>query len=196
MLPRRATVFFGRVRAGHNPSAGPWPRRCLVPSPLNPTPSAALATPNAPTLPPATAAVGATTFTLVLADGPREGTWEVANPGGEVAGCQYLPDLDRWIATWLGTPPLTFIDVRGDTEDPFLMFTFSEEDESEKLSFLPSGDVTFEVDDRGETATLTWVSESNDGNYRDAAGNSTGEAEMGQAELTIECGSIFRHTPS
>jgi hypothetical protein len=142
----------------------------------------------------ATPAAGGTTWTLVLADGPREGTWEVSAPGGEVAACQYLPDLDRWLATWLGVPPLTFIDVRGESEDPFMMFTFSEEDESEELGVLPSGEVTFEVDDRGETATLTWVSETNDGRFRDATGNTTGEVSMGEATLTVECGSIFRYT--
>ena len=123
--------------------------------------------------------------------GPGRG-WSLSPAGGGPA-VSYLPDLDRWIADLLGIPPLTFIDVRGETEDPFLMFTFSDEDESEELSFLPSGDVTFEVDDRGETATLTWVSESNDGNYGRRRQPNRRSRE-GQAELTIECGSIFRHT--
>jgi hypothetical protein len=160
------------------------------------TPASAAPTeaPPVATTPPATSTVGSTTFTLVLADGPREGTWEVSEPGGAVPNCKYLPDLERWIATWLGTPPLSFIDVRGEGEDPFLLFTFTADDESEELSFTPSGDVTFEADDRGDTATLTWVSESNDGTYFDSGGNNTGSEQIGQAELTIECGSIFRYT--
>jgi hypothetical protein len=129
-----------------------------------------------------------------MADGPREGTWEVSLPPTEIAPCSYLPDLDRWLATWLGPPPLTFIDPRGD-DDPYLLFQFTEEDGSE-LGFRPSGEVTFEVDDRGDTATLTWVSESHDGSYRDPAGNTTDEVSVGEATLTIECGSIFRHAPS
>lgn len=156
-----------------------------------PTAPPAAATP-APTTPPATPAAGATTFTLVLADGPREGTWEMSQPGGAVPTCQYLPDLERWVATWLGPPPVSFIDVRGESDDPSLLFTFS--DEPEELSFLPSGDVTFEADDRGDTATLKWVSETNDGDFRDELNNVTSSVEIGQAELTIECGSIFRYT--
>jgi len=128
----------------------------------------------------------------VLADGPKAGTWVVTAPGGGAPGCQYLPDLDRWIATWIGETDLTFVDVRGEEEDPYLLFQFA--DEPGEIGFRPSGDITFEVDDRGETATLTWVSESHDGTYRDSAGNNTGEVEIGQADLTIECGTIFRHT--
>jgi hypothetical protein len=142
-----------------------------------------------------TSAAGSNTFVLVLADGPRAGTWEVSEPVGEVANCKYLPDLERWIATWFGPPPVTFIDVRGETDDPSLLFSFAEDDGTE-LSFLPSGDVTFEADDRGDTATLTWVSETNDGTYFDATGNSIGDEPIGQVELTIECGSIFRYAPT
>ncbi len=116
----------------------------------------------------------------------------VTEPGGAVPNCKYLPDLDRWIATWLGPPPLSFVDVRGD-DDPFLLFTFS--DEPDELGFLPTGDITFEADDRGETATLKWVSESHSADYIEAGtGNHYGTVETGQAELTIECGSIFRYT--
>ena len=129
-------------------------------------------------------------FHAVMTDGPRAGTWEVTAPAGEVATCQYLPDLERWIATWLGTPPLSFIDVRGD-DDPFLLFTFS--DEPNELGFLPTGDISFEADDRGDTATLVWVSESSEGKYRNSANETVDTVDVGQTELTIECGSIFRY---
>ena len=127
-----------------------------------------------------------------MEDGPREGTWEVSLPPSEVKPCQYLPSLDRWLATWLGPPPLSFIDPRGD-DDPSLLFTFTEEDETQ-LSFQPTGEVTFEADDRGETATLTWVSETHEGDRRDSSGNNLGSIDVGQATLTIECGGIFRHS--
>jgi hypothetical protein len=156
------------------------------------TPAAPTETPASATAPPASPAAGGTTFTLVLADGPREGTWVVTEPAGAVANCKYLPDLERWIATWLGPPPLAFIDVRGDASDPSLLFKFT--DEPDELNFRPSGDVTFEADDRGDTATLTWSSETNDGTYFDSSGNNTGSVDMGRADLTIECGSIFRYT--
>lgn len=138
-------------------------------------------------------AAGATTFTLVLADGPKAGTWEVSAPAAAVPTCSYLPDLKRWIATWLGPPPLTFVDTRGETKDPYLMFTFEDNPDS-KLTFTPSGDVTFTADDRGDTATLTWVSEKNEGGYFDSTGAKTGDATMGQATLAIECGSIYRYS--
>jgi hypothetical protein len=128
----------------------------------------------------------------VLADGPKQGTWEASVPAASVPTCSYLPDLERWIATYLGQPPLTFVDVRGEAADPFLIFTFAED--PDELSFTPSGAVTFTADDRGDTATLTWVSDANEGSYFDSSGVKTDSVEMGQAELTIECGSVFRYT--
>ena len=177
------------------PTAGPTSPTTGAPAvtaAATPAPATAEPATDAPVATPlATASADSTTFTLVLADGPRAGTWEVTAPGGGVPTCQYLPDLDRWVATWLGPPPLSFVDVRGDA-DPFLLFTFS--DEPDELGFLPTGDITFDVDDRGETATLHWISESHDADYIDSTGNHYGTVETGQAELTIECGSIFRYT--
>jgi hypothetical protein len=141
------------------------------------------------TLPPVTPPAGdaTTTFTLVLADGPKMGTWEVTY-SGEVAGCSYLPNLDRWNATWLGPPPLTFIDVTGD-DDPYFLFAFDSEAPN-ATRFRPIGEVTFEVDDRGDTATLSFVSEENEADFDDGSPS----VETGPAELTVECGSIFRYT--
>jgi hypothetical protein len=120
-----------------------------------------------------------------MTDGPKVGTWEVTY-SGEVAGCSYLPDLDRWIATWLGPPPLSFIDVTGD-DDPYFMFAFDSES-PEAIRFVPTGEVTFEADDRGDTATLTFVSETNNADFDDGSP----PVNFGPAELTVECGSIFR----
>jgi hypothetical protein len=140
--------------------------------------------------PPSTPAGSGTTFTLVLADGPRAGTYEVTDTG-QLPLCQNDPDREAWTATWLGPPPLSFIDSQAANDrDPRFMFKFT--DEPDELDFSPSGDVTFTADDRGDSATLTWVSETNDGSYFDSQGNKTGSAEMGRAELTIECGSVFR----
>jgi hypothetical protein len=171
---------------GITPSAGPVVTSLPSAVPVEPTPSPASATPDGPTLAPPTTAAGAiTTFTLVMEDGPKAGTWAVTY-SGEVAGCRYLPDLDRWIATWLGPPPLTFIDVSGD-DDPYFLFAF-DGDSPDATRFRPMGDVTFEVDDRGETATLSFVSEENEADFDDGSPSVT----TGPAELTIECGSIFR----
>ncbi|HUG47580.1 MAG TPA: hypothetical protein VMP67_04140 [Candidatus Limnocylindria bacterium] len=109
-----------------------------------------------------------------------------------MALCKYFPDRDAWLATHLGQPPLSFIDAAtGSDREPSFMFNFS--DGPDELSVRSSGEVTFEADDRGETATLTWVSETNQGGYFDSQGVRTGDVEMGSAELTVECGSIFRY---
>jgi hypothetical protein len=137
-----------------------------------------------------TAAGTGTTFTLVLADGPRAGTWEVTATG-ELPVCQNDPARESWTATWLGPSPISLIDAQAANDrDPRFMFQFI--DEPDELTFSPSGDVTFTADDRGDTATLQWVSTTNEGSYFDAQGNKTGDATMGLAELTIECGSVFR----
>jgi hypothetical protein len=127
---------------------------------------------------------------MVMDDGPRAGTTEVSLPPATVAACRYLPDLERWIATYFGTDPVTFIDVIGDQEFPHYLMTFT--DQANELSFRPTGSVTFEADDRGDTATLVWVSETNKGTTFDSVGNKLGSVDVGRAELTIECGSIFR----
>jgi len=152
------------------------------------SPAASDATTSA--APPSTSAGSGTTFTLVLADGPRAGTYEVTDTG-QLPVCQNDPAREAWTATWLGPPPLSFIDSQAANDrDPRFLFKFT--DEPDELAFSPSGEVTFTADDRGDTATLTWVSETNDGSYFDSQGNKTGSAEMGRAELTIECGSVFR----
>jgi hypothetical protein len=120
-----------------------------------------------------------------MTDGPRVGTWDVTY-SGEVAGCTYLPDLDRWISLWLGPPPLNFIDVTGD-DDPYFLVTF-DRDLPTETGFRPLGEVTFDVDDRGDTATLTFVSEENEADFDDGSPSET----FGPIEVTIECGSIFR----
>ncbi len=121
-----------------------------------------------------------------MTDGPKVGTWLVTYQG-EVAGCTYLPDVDRWIATWLGPPPLTFVSARGEPNDAYFLVAF-DGDSPTAARFRPLGDVTFELDDRGDTATLTLVSEENEVDFNDGSPSET----IGPIELTIECGSIFR----
>jgi hypothetical protein len=175
------------------PGATATPAAATPPStPALEPPTAAPATP-AETLPvSATPDASATTFRVVLDDGPRAGTWEVSAPAGAVPVCSYLPDLERWLATWYGPPPLSFVDVRGEEGDAWFLVKFS--DEPNELDITPAGEVIFEVDDRGDSATLTWVSEANEGTYFDSQGNNMGEEEMGRAELTVECGSVYRYS--
>jgi hypothetical protein len=56
------------------------------------------------------------------------------------------------------------------------------------LAFVGVGDVTFEVDDRGSSATFTIVSDSNLGTYH----SDFTTVETGGAELTVECASVLR----
>jgi hypothetical protein len=187
------------VMACSSGSAGPSaqaPEASTAPGSEPSTPAQTAATSAAPSdasasAAPTEAAAGTgTTFTVVLADGPRAGTWEVTDTG-QLPVCQNDPAREAWNATWLGPPPLSFIDSQAANDrDPRFMVKFT--DEPDELNFSPAGDVTFQADDRGDTATLTWVSEANEGSYFDTQGNKTGSTEMGRAQLTIECGSIFR----
>jgi hypothetical protein len=110
---------------------------------------------------------------------------------GAIPVCLTDPARDAWNATWLGPPPLSFIDVQAANDrDPSFHVQFT--DEPDEMNFRPTSEVTFEADDRGDTATLRWAADTNGGATFDAAGNKTGEVSMGRAELTIECGSVFR----
>jgi hypothetical protein len=121
-------------------------------------------------------------------DGPKMGSWEVTY-SGEVPACGYLPDLDRWISTWLGPPPLSFVDAHGDPSDAYFLITF-DSDTPTATRFRPMESVTFEVDDRGDTATLTFVSETNEADFEDGSPS----VETGRTEVTVECGSVFRYS--
>jgi len=160
------------------PSATPVSPTLSGPT-VAPTPSLTTAVP--------TAGGPVTTYSVVMDEGPRVGTWDVTYQG-EVAGCGYLPDLDRWISTWLGPPPLTFVDARGDPDDAYFLVSF-DRDLPTATSMRPLGEVTFDVDDRGDTATLTFVSDENEADFDDGSPSET----FGPIELTIECGSIFRY---
>ena len=131
--------------------------------------------------------VGATAlFHLVIDDGPRAGTYDVSSFGP--ADCGYLPNLDRWTAVFLGAPPLTFIQASLDDDLPGLLVSF-DRNLPTFTSILPEGDVTYEIDDRGQTATLTVVSEENKADFADFS-----SVDFGAMELTVECLSVFRYT--
>lgn len=115
------------------------------------------------------------------------GTWEVSTTG--VSVCGYVPDRESWTATYLGPPPLDFIDASAANDrDPYFLFAFDKES-AEAARFRPTGDVTFNVDDRGDAATLTWISEENEVDFDDGSPS----VNTGRAELTVECGAVFRY---
>lgn len=177
------------------PTAGvPTAAPASLPGPASATPGAQTAAPPSPSATdtpqplPTAAGSDTTTFHLVLADGPKAGTWDVSS-SGEVPACKYLPDLDVWTATYLGLPPLTFIDARGADADPYFLLAFDGE-ASDAVRFRPIGEITFDVEDRGDSATLTLVSAENEADFDDGSPS----VDTGEAALTIECGSVFRYT--
>lgn len=140
-----------------------------------PTPAAATAAP-----------AGSTAFHLVVTDGPRAGTYDVSSSGP--ADCSYVANLQRWNASYLGPAPLNFISVSLDEDLPTLLFTF-DRDSPNSVSFRSIGEVTYEVDDRGDNATLSVVSDENEGDFADGSPSVT----TGPVELTVECGAPFRY---
>jgi hypothetical protein len=58
----------------------------------------------------------------------------------------------------------------------------------QQLSFVGTGDVTFEVDDRGSTATFRVVSTSNLGTYQ----SDFSTVQTRRTELTVECASVLK----
>jgi hypothetical protein len=125
---------------------------------------------------------------LVLDDGPKMGTWDVSTTG-VVPGCQNDAARESWTTTYLGPPPLDFIDASAASDrDPYFLFSF-DSDSPNAVRFRPTGDVTFDVGDSGDSATLTWVSAENEADFDDGSPSVT----TGPAELTVECGAVYRY---
>jgi hypothetical protein len=144
----------------------------------------------APTEPPPAdtpAPNNATTFHLVIADGPKEGTWDVSNE--HPTACSYVAELDKWNVSHLGPPPLTFIDAGLSEDLPILLVSFDSEDPS-AVRIRSIGDVTYDVDDRGDTATIEIISEENEADFDDGSPSE----EFGEMTLTVECAAPFRYT--
>lgn len=144
--------------------------------------AALLQTPATVSLPPA----GTTTFHLEITGGPKAGTYDVASTGP--ADCAYLPNLNKWTAVFLGPPPLTFIQADTSEDLPSLLVSF-DRDLPTFVSIRSIGDVTHQVDDRGQSATLTIASEDNEADFADGSPSQ----EFGPVELTVECGAPFRY---
>jgi hypothetical protein len=132
------------------------------------------------------APANATTFHLVIADGSKAGTWDASDVGP--TACSYVADLDRWNVSHLGPPPLTFIDAGLDSDLPVLLVAFDGESPN-AVRMRSLGDVTYTVDDRGETATIEIVSEENEADFDDRSPSE----DVGQIELTVECAAPFRY---
>ena len=160
-------------------SSGPATTPAAGSTPAVSTPVAGNPTGGAPS--------GATTFHLVVSDGPKAGTYDLTttDPGAcSVASEGYF------IATYMETskPGLDYIEANlhpGPITG--LKYWFDAETDS-KVLFVGDGTVTIDVDDRGSTATVTAVSESNLGQQ----GEEQTTIHTGRAELTVECASVQR----
>jgi hypothetical protein len=132
-------------------------------------------------------AAGATTFHMVLSDGPKAGTYDLSTTD---PGACSVADVGYFGASYLttSTPGLDYISA---TLHPGnltgLSYAF-DADTDAKVLFTGTGTVTVNVDDRGATATMTVVSEKNFA----SADNPPTSTETGRAELTVQCGSVLR----
>ena len=114
------------------------------------------------------------------------GSYDVSSSGP--TDCAYVSNLERWNATFLGPPPLNFISASLEEDLPTLLVTF-DRDSPDAVSFRSIGEVTYEVDDRGESATLSVLSEENEADF----GNGSPSVTSGRVELTVECGAPYRY---
>lgn len=172
---------------------GTQPTGAATTAPPSPsaTPATSLAATPTLSLPPASpSGTTGTTFRVEMADGPMPGTWEAVAPGGFVPACSYFPDRDSWTATLLGPPPLSFVDAgAANDRDPYFVVTLNADTPTE-IGFTPEGEVTFNVDDRGDTATLTFSA------AQGRARLGEGEFEsLGAIDVSVECDAIFRYEP-
>ena len=132
------------------------------------------------------AAGGTTTFHLVVSDGPKAGAYDLTStdPGAcRVAGEGYF------IASYMLTtqPGLDYIEGNKHPTVTGLKYGFDVEDTANKLIFVGDGEVTINVEDRGSTATMTVISDSNIATQPDGT-----VLDTGRAELTVECASVQR----
>jgi hypothetical protein len=154
-----------------------------------PPPTVIETTPGPIETPPADtpAPANVTTFHLVIADGPKEGTWDATDESP--TACNYVAELDKWNVSHLGPAPLSFIDAGLSADLPILLVSFDSQSPN-AVRIRSIGDVTYEVDDRGDTATIDLVSEENEADFDDGSPSE----EFGEMALTVECAAPFRYT--
>ena len=191
------TFSIAAAVAGCTSGSPATPGVPTAPAPSIATPAAPISTPATPTTPPtvnastptpagvASAPPGATTFHVVLSDGPKEGTYDASST--DQLACSYIPELDIWSAEYSGATPLSTIDI--DLSEDFPNFSMSFDSGTPDAAYMkPTGPFPYQVDDRGPTATITF-------NLEEAAMNFEGERAdlIGPVEVTVECASIYRY---
>ena len=121
-----------------------------------------------------------------MEDGPKAGTYDVSSE--HPTSCAYVSDLDKWTISYLGLPPLSFIDGGLAEDFSTLLITF-DSNTPDAVYFRLHDDLTFDVADTGTTATVTVDAPSMDVRYE----NGSPEEQTGPVELTVECAAPFRY---
>jgi len=128
---------------------------------------------------------GTTTFHLVLADGPKAGTYDVSTT--EEGACSTADEGYFSVAYDSSDAGLDYIQVSKQPNASGFLYGFDTLLDS-KIVFTGTGAVTINVNDTGTTATVDAVS---DENYA-AIENPPSSTKTGKAELTVNCPSVLR----
>jgi hypothetical protein len=128
---------------------------------------------------------GATTFHLVISDGPMAGTYDLTST--DPGACTNL-DEGWWGANYddFGGSGLTYIQAASKPTETGLGFAF-DTGSDQQLRFVGMEEVTFEIDDQGSTAVFTIGSDTNLGTYQDFT-----TVDTGPVELTVQCAAVMR----
>jgi hypothetical protein len=121
-----------------------------------------------------------------MEDGPRAGTYDVSSE--HPTACAYVSDLDKWTISYVGLPPLSFIDGGLAEDFSTLLITFDSQ-MPDATYFTSPEDLTYEVVDTGTTATISIDVPAMDVRYE----NGSPSEQTGHVELTVECGAPFRY---
>jgi hypothetical protein len=121
-----------------------------------------------------------------VSDGPKAGTYDISTTD---PGACHVADEGYFVASYMDTakPGLDYIEANKHPTVTGLKYWFDAET-TNKTTFVGDGTVTITVDDRGSTATLTAVSDSNLGQV----GEERTVIDTGRAELTVQCASVQR----
>ena len=118
--------------------------------------------------------------------GPRAGTWDVSSD--HPTSCSYVGDLDKWNISYLGLPPLSFIDG-GFTEDsPTLLVTF-DSNTPDAIYFSSLENSTYDVADTGTTATISIDAPAMGVRFE----NGSPSEQTGQVKLIVQCAAPYRY---
>jgi hypothetical protein len=130
---------------------------------------------------------GGTTFHVVIADGPKAGTYDVSTATRDA--CAFL-DEGWFTASYLETakPGLDYVTAGFNPNGQHIQLFFDSETDA-KIQFVgDEGKTTVNVDDHGSTATVTAVAQSATGIQE----REPRSIPVGRIEVTVQCASVLR----